>query len=256
MFSESNDLGSCISDSDAIGLLELVHGSLSCKEEEDYRALFPRLKKLFPFDFAHAMLGYQDNEKGIVITHTLNISFPKGWLSEFNSRNYMQVDIVVRDNFLHFKPQHWAETKRKLNEKKEIISLCEDYGMSDGYSHGSRPMLAGQHGSMFCFSGPSVVYDRRSETILEIIVPHLHLALSAVSRVKQMGTGDIHFSAREKEVLNWLKQGKSSWDISVILGISQSTVNFHVYNVMNKLGATNRPQAVAVATHMGIIAPA
>jgi DNA-binding CsgD family transcriptional regulator len=60
-------------------------------------------------------------------------------------------------------------------------------------------------------------------------------------------------SAREKEVLNWLKQGKSSWEISVILGISESTVNFHVYNVMHKLDASSRPQAVAAAAHLGLI---
>ncbi len=41
--------------------------------------------------------------------------------------------------------------------------------------------------------------------------------------------------------------------ISVILGISERTVNYHVYNVIQKLGVTNRPQAVAVAAHYGLI---
>jgi LuxR family quorum-sensing system transcriptional regulator SolR len=41
--------------------------------------------------------------------------------------------------------------------------------------------------------------------------------------------------------------------MSVILGISESTVNFHVYNIMQKLGATNRPQTVAVAARLGLI---
>jgi DNA-binding CsgD family transcriptional regulator len=64
---------------------------------------------------------------------------------------------------------------------------------------------------------------------------------------------NFELSLREKEVLDWLKQGKSSWDISVILGISERTVNFHVYKIMQKLGVTNRPQAVAVAAHYGLI---
>jgi DNA-binding CsgD family transcriptional regulator len=41
--------------------------------------------------------------------------------------------------------------------------------------------------------------------------------------------------------------------MSVILDISERTVNFHVYNIMRKLGATNRPQAVAVAASLGLI---
>jgi LuxR family quorum-sensing transcriptional regulator LasR len=48
-------------------------------------------------------------------------------------------------------------------------------------------------------------------------------------------------------------QGKSSWEMSVILGISERTANFHVFNIMRKLGATNRAQAVAVAARQGLI---
>jgi butyryl-CoA dehydrogenase len=67
------------------------------------------------------------------------------------------------------------------------------------------------------------------------------------------GLKNIGISPREKEVLDWLKQGKSSWDISVILGISERTVYFHVSNLMKKLGASNRPQAVAIATRLGLV---
>ncbi len=48
-------------------------------------------------------------------------------------------------------------------------------------------------------------------------------------------------------------QGKSSWEISVILNISERTVNFHIYNIMQKLEAVNRTHAVAVATSLGLI---
>jgi DNA-binding CsgD family transcriptional regulator len=63
----------------------------------------------------------------------------------------------------------------------------------------------------------------------------------------------ISITKREKEILRWLRQGKSSWEISKILGISERTVNFHVYNIMGKLGAVNRLQAVAIALQMGLL---
>jgi len=59
-------------------------------------------------------------------------------------------------------------------------------------------------------------------------------------------------SKREKEVLSWLKEGKSSWDIATILNISERTVNFHVSNIMQKLNAVSRTQAVAVAIEKGL----
>ncbi|MEW6600000.1 MAG: response regulator transcription factor [Nitrospirota bacterium] len=63
----------------------------------------------------------------------------------------------------------------------------------------------------------------------------------------------IVLSLREKEVLNWLKQGKSSWEIASILNIVESTVNFHITNIMHKLNAVSRTQAVAIAVEHGLI---
>ncbi len=60
-------------------------------------------------------------------------------------------------------------------------------------------------------------------------------------------------SQRELEVLRWLRMGKSSWDISVILTISERTVNYHVGNIVRKLGVVNRLQAVFEAVRMKLI---
>jgi DNA-binding CsgD family transcriptional regulator len=240
---------SFLSGNDAITLLEFIHQSLSCDAEEDFTDLFPKLQELFPFDFAHAFLGHHDSTKGIVMGDRVNISFPEEWLFEFISRNYLQADIVVRENFRHYRLQNWADAKKTY----EIKSLCIDFGMREGYTHGSKPSPPEKHGSMFSFSGPSMECGIRTEIILETVTPHLHLALSHLFSKKQSDINKSVVSTREKEVLNWLIQGKSSWDISVILGISERTVNFHVYNIMKKLDASNRPQAVAIAAHLGLV---
>ena len=62
-------------------------------------------------------------------------------------------------------------------------------------------------------------------------------------------------SDREKQCLGWAAAGKSSWDISVILNISEHTVNFHVKNAMKKLGTTRRTCAVVKAIGLGLIDP-
>lgn len=67
----------------------------------------------------------------------------------------------------------------------------------------------------------------------------------------------LHFclSQREKEILFWLAEGKSNWDVSVILGISERTIRFHIKNVMKKLNAVNRTHAVAIAICEKLIDP-
>lgn len=54
-------------------------------------------------------------------------------------------------------------------------------------------------------------------------------------------------SARERDAISWVAEGKTDWEISVILGISESTARFHIDNARRKLGGTNRAHAVARA---------
>lgn len=56
---------------------------------------------------------------------------------------------------------------------------------------------------------------------------------------------DVRLTARERDALAWVAEGKSDWEISVILGVSETTARFHVDNARKKLGAVNRAQAVA-----------
>lgn len=63
----------------------------------------------------------------------------------------------------------------------------------------------------------------------------------------------VHLSTREREILRWVKDGKTSWEISMITGITERTVKFHVKNVMKKLGAASRTQAVAMAVSLSLL---
>ena len=63
----------------------------------------------------------------------------------------------------------------------------------------------------------------------------------------------IHFSKREKQVLELLALGKTNRDIGATLFISESTVKFHVHAILSKLDAGNRTEAVSIAAQQGII---
>jgi len=64
----------------------------------------------------------------------------------------------------------------------------------------------------------------------------------------------ITMTLREKEVLRWTAEGKTAYEIGQILDVSERTVNFHINNVVTKLGASNKTQAAVKAATLGMLA--
>lgn len=58
---------------------------------------------------------------------------------------------------------------------------------------------------------------------------------------------------REHDCLAYVAAGKSDWEISVILSLSQTTVRFHLDNARCKLDATTRAHAVARMAALGML---
>ena len=65
--------------------------------------------------------------------------------------------------------------------------------------------------------------------------------------------GDEDLTAREVEVLRHVSGGNRNRDIADLLCISEETVKVHIKHIMDKLGAQDRTQAIAIAVRRGII---
>lgn len=79
---------------------------------------------------------------------------------------------------------------------------------------------------------------------------------SATSVLRTMAGGhdpSTELTDREREVLRHLAQGESNGQIGAALYISESTVKFHIRNVIRKLGVSRRTDAVYVASKRGLI---
>ena len=72
-------------------------------------------------------------------------------------------------------------------------------------------------------------------------------------RMTKNGSQNSTVSKREKEVLRSLVNGSSLSEIADDLGITQRTVKFHICNIIRKLEANNRTQAVVLAIKRGLI---
>jgi two-component system NarL family response regulator len=74
-----------------------------------------------------------------------------------------------------------------------------------------------------------------------------------VQRILSAREHHAHITAREVDVLELIAQGLRNKDIGQALGITEETVKVHVRNIMSKLNAQDRTEAVTKALRRGVI---
>ena len=63
----------------------------------------------------------------------------------------------------------------------------------------------------------------------------------------------IELTERQEEILSAVARGFTTADIARLLGISQSAIKQHLAHICEKLGASNRSEAAAIAIRRQIV---
>lgn len=131
----------------------------------------------------------------------------------------------------------------------EFVELLTDFGFSNA-------VMVPVPGPGGCVGAVWLARFRDALTAPEMPIIHI-MALYAFECLKclerRVPKGKPCLTAREREVLTWVAQGKSAWEVGEILGIAKRTVDEHTQIVMRKLGAVNRTHAVVIAAREGLI---
>ena len=116
--------------------------------------------------------------------------------------------------------------------------------------HGTGALAGGA--TVFVLFGLPMKPGPRHAWFLALLLPHLHLALVRLVRAAPLRNGQDasrvsarQLSAREAEIVGWLREGKRNDEIGALLGISSLTVKNHLQRIYKLLGVRNRCEAVA-----------
>lgn len=145
--------------------------------------------------------------------------------------------------------RYYDEALLPLLERSELRSAAAD---------GQRG-LDGRLKSYFCFSRVEMPLGSRVEYLLQLLVPFLHTTLSRVISNEEPDAGIDgvqnvpSVTAREVQVLNYIKLGKTNQQIAEELALSPLTVKNHVQRILRKLNASNRSHAVTLAINFGVL---
>jgi LuxR family quorum sensing-dependent transcriptional regulator len=175
------------------------------------------------------------------------------WLKIYDDGRYAEIDPIARRLRHSVVPFEHDEVPYGSNSRAaELRQRRRDFGFASGLSVPIfGPTGSTGYVSYAIFKGlkPDLPANKRTFHLMTLYAADRICSLrSAGSAHKPIVTN------RQREVLTWVAAGKSAWEIGEILNISARTVEEHAQQVLQRLGAVNRTQAVAIAIRDRVIA--
>jgi LuxR family quorum sensing-dependent transcriptional regulator len=232
-----------------IQALDFVDAVEAAKTATEATALFSKSIEQAGFN-AFVMCGLPDAQTEFRNRIIAN-GWPAGWSSIYLQENLAKDDPVERHCLRTVEPFEWRDAPfDPVHEPRAqmVMHRALDFRMAQGFcvpihygdGSGSAVSIAGERPD----HGPDV------HAAMHLIALYAHHRIRNLLRPLQSDSKRL-LSAREREVVRWAADGKTDWEISVILNISERTVHAHMQNSARKLEAVNRVSTIVKALRRG-----
>jgi LuxR family transcriptional regulator len=187
--------------------------------------------------------------RGSMLLTLVTVNVQPGWSQAYRRRRMLQEDPVVRCYREQLGFLDWRKAFELHPVSSEYREAVERYELSPGCSYGYTNNARGFQGvtSICSLNGMRRALTVSDKYLLSSLVPVLHL-VGRGAKLRSRG-----LSEKEVEILAWAREGKTAWEIASIRHLSEATVKYHLKSIYNKLGVSNRAQAVGEALCQGII---
>lgn len=182
------------------------------------------------------------------------------WLKHYRDYGYVNQDPVVDRVMTQKKAFRWSDAFRDAQFDKrqtEVMADARDAGLFDGVTVPLKSRNGERAGFTFIAKEGSDIAANRPIGLECLLAEFLHgqslqfILCDEYQRKSRRKTSIL--SPRETQVLTWAARGKSSWEMSQIIGIAEKSVEFYVDAAKRKLMASNRTHAVVKAMMLGLI---
>jgi DNA-binding CsgD family transcriptional regulator len=215
-------------------------------------------------------LGFRDFTHGVSLSphpdadsHSyVFTTCPLEWTRIYDQKSYIEIDPRILHGIESTLPLVWDQ--QSLRGRSPMTDIFLDDAARYGVCSGVSVSIRDSHlrGGMSTLSSPEPVIQRSmrlriAERMSDIITfgRYFHeLIIAAIleQKLPPLARG-APLSPRERQCLQMSAQGLTSRDICRKLGITERTVNFHFGNLLAKMNALNRKEAVARAVAKGIV---
>jgi DNA-binding CsgD family transcriptional regulator len=181
----------------------------------------------------------------------IRTNYNSGWFCRYLERNYVTVDPVVQLGLSNHRTLNWAKIDSSERPLLEFFGEAREHGV---HSCGLSVQISDTENrkALFSMNSAMPVADWNA-LIAEKCADLRHLAYlfhtHHIRRQQPIRSKFPQLSPRELQVLSWAAAGKSCWETSQILNLSEKTVDGYMQQCYKKLKSNNKAQAVAVAAH-------
>lgn len=184
------------------------------------------------------------------------------WFDLYVECNHQMVDPVVIKSLSRVKCFSWDEdisTSSKL-ALPEVMQEAKKYCIDNGYTfilHDCKNNLAllSIFNNYLLESEKEILLNKEKLFFL-LMEAHQRMLSEYDSRGgsdKVGSRGSICITKKENDILYWASIGKTYNEISIIAGIKDCTVKFHMGNIVKKLGAVNAKHAIRLASDLKLV---
>lgn len=206
--------------------------------------------------FEHFVYALTISAPSLKPQHYIINGFPPEWHERYLERGYFKVDPVIHYAQNSSLPAVWNDQRFHTCQSREFWEEARALGLGDGMSFA----VHGQPGVTGIMSlSRDKPLDLPSAELAALIgraqmfASMLHHAVVRIDLPKLLPEQNIAMTPRERECLKWSADGKTAWEIGQILSITERTVVFHMNNVIQKLGASNKTQAIVRAVTLRLV---
>jgi DNA-binding CsgD family transcriptional regulator len=181
-------------------------------------------------------------------------TWPPEFLLEYQNNDYVRHDLLPAMARLSATPFTWVELVRDREQTPKQIAFharVRELGVIDGYAVPIH--LPGGDVGLCVSVATHIIHDTEERLALHLASLYAHERCRALGGLTEASSVKAPLSPRELECLKWVLDGKSDKDIGNILGISHTTVHFHIEKVKKKLGVRTRTQAAAMVMTLGYL---
>jgi LuxR family quorum sensing-dependent transcriptional regulator len=185
---------------------------------------------------------------------TMCLSWPPEWKQRYFTQNYVAEDPAQ----LHLSrcrlPYTWNEMLAcpyYSARQRQIVHEASEFGLNVGYIVPIRQVGCGP--AMVTIAGAKVELAETAQMELHLAAMYAHAHVRCVSQANRETQLVPPLGPRERECLQWVADGKTDWEISEILSISEKTANTYIERAKQKFGVATRMQAVVHGLRAGQI---